>query len=71
MNLEPIQIPPQNVPTALLSCVVSLLSKIEVLEMRVSYIAQGKTEMSQSIASELYKRCFEEHKTHVLAKFGE
>jgi hypothetical protein len=71
MELGIIQLPPQNIPSALLSCVISLMAKIEVLEMRVSYIAQGKPEMHQEVASELMKRCFEEHKTWVLAKFGE
>jgi hypothetical protein len=71
MELESIQLPPQNIPSALLSCVVTLMAKLEVLEMRVSHIAEGKPEMSQDVATELLHRCFEEHKTWVLAKFGE
>ena len=71
MHLEPITLPSDRVPHATLSCVITLLARIDALELRVSELSQGKPEMSGKVSDDLVKKFFEEWKATVLARFGE
>jgi hypothetical protein len=70
MEIQPLKLPTQNMPSASLSCLVVLLAKIEVLELRLAEMAAGNEPMSPKISDDLTKKFFEEWEVTVLAKFG-
>jgi hypothetical protein len=71
MEFEPLKLPPQNVPSATLSLLLSIITKLEVVESRISEMEKGNEPLSSQACNDLAQRLYDEYKTMILAKFGE
>ena len=71
MELDHIRISNENAQNAIISLLVSLAAQIDVLEMRVSDLANAKPEMSPETADNLQDHFFQERRIRLVTKYGE